>query len=104
LRVNSPANRSIFPYYLGRRGSTADVSIQYTKYTAKQNVKGKRPGQAIHIVNNVDYIHDLNAGKSFQEAPGFVERAVLKGRLYIRATGLKQVGLNSVLINRTLGT
>lgn len=102
LRVNSPANRSIFPYYPGYKGSTKKISEQYADYVALQNVKNKLPGQTIYITNNVEYVQDLNTGTTHtnQESPGFVERAVLKGRLYIRQVGLSTNQLTTGYVDK----
>lgn len=47
---------------------------------AKAVISFYKNGDTFYLTNNVDYIEDLNRGKSKQQAtPGYVERAVLRG-------------------------
>lgn len=84
VTIGQPSNFSLFPYYPGNFGSTEHASAQATIDAARQVLVGKRPGQTIFIVNNLDYIQRLNEGSSKQAPAGFVEQAVLLGRLVLR--------------------
>lgn len=52
-------------------------------------IRGARPGQAIHINNNLAYIGRLNDGSSTQAPAGFIERAVDRGRERARRLRLR---------------
>lgn len=45
---------------------------------------GSRPGQAIHLTNNLPYIVPLNNGHSKQAPAGFVQQAVAAGAAHAR--------------------
>lgn len=71
----------IGPHYPGERGSTYSASASETVADAEAKFKTKKPGQTIYISNVLRYIGRLNEGSSTQAPAGFVERAVLLGRL-----------------------
>lgn len=72
------------PYFPGFLGSTATLSRGATLREGLAELKAKKPGEPIFIANNVDYILDLNAGTSKQAPPGFVEEAILVGKIHAR--------------------
>lgn len=76
--------REIEPYYFGSAGSTFIQSSNAAYLVGKEELISKKPGQAILISNSVDYIVDLNEGKSKQEPAGFVHRAALIGELTVK--------------------
>lgn len=49
-------------------------------WSAAAALKGKKPGEDIHITNNLPYIMRLNQGHSSLAAAGFIERAIQTGR------------------------
>jgi hypothetical protein len=65
---------------------SAAESVSLTRAAIKLAGYKGGEGMQIHISNNLDYIADLNRGKSIQAAPGFFEAAVLEGALLIRNT------------------
>lgn len=69
------------PYSPGKGGSTAQANstaaIDQGKTAIARYVGGR--GESIWIENNLDYINELNEGKSDQAPAGFVEEAVLDG-------------------------
>lgn len=74
----------LLPHVAGSHGSTQGASIGATIAAAVQTLREARPGQTIHIFNNLPYIRKLNDGSSQQQPAGFVERAALVGRKALR--------------------
>lgn len=72
------------PYFPGFLGSTATMSRGATLREGLAELKVKKPGEPIFISNNVDYIKDLNHGTSPQASPGFVQSAILVGKIHAR--------------------
>lgn len=83
VTLGSPTSSNIAPHFPGELGSTRNASAAETIAQAKATLSGKKPGQPIYITNNTPYISDLNNGTSRQQPAGFVERAVLLGRLQL---------------------
>lgn len=81
VKLESPADTPIGPHYPGEKGSTYSASASQTIEDAEVVLKNKKPGQSIYISNVLRYIGRLNEGSSAQAPAGFVERAVLIGRL-----------------------
>lgn len=79
----SPISIEIDPYVPGYLGYTAAASARATVNAAEQALKAVNPGEAVFIANNAPYISDLNSGSSKQHPGGFVEAAILIGRLEI---------------------
>lgn len=82
--VNNAPTASITPYFYGSNGSTAGASGRAARVTARDVLSRKKAGQPIFISNLVDYIEKLNKGSSKQEPAGFVQRAVLVGRVTLK--------------------
>ena len=80
VSLTMPTSFEIPPHYPGIKGSTFRASAAETLSKAKIVLTAKKPGEAIFIANNVDYIVDLNNGSSRQQPAGFVQRAELLGR------------------------
>lgn len=76
----APFPSEVEAYFPGNFGYTATSSRNAAKSDAESNLKNKKPGETIYIVNNADYIADLNNGSSKQAPSGFVEMSVAKGR------------------------
>lgn len=89
VTLGSPAESKINAYYPGQRGSSQRASAAQVLNLAKAVLSQKKPGQPIYITNNLPYIRKLNEGSSLQQPAGFVERAVLLGRLQARKFKLK---------------
>lgn len=75
---------------VANRGAGAVVAE--ARAAARQFEQGNRrePGSGpdtIYIVNNLDYISELNRGSSRQAAASFVERAVEAGARFVRLNG-----------------
>lgn len=69
-------------YYPGAFGSTAIISREAALEAAQKIFAAKKPGQRLYISNLLPYIRRLNDGSSDQAPAGFIERAVLLGRLF----------------------
>lgn len=80
VALGSPSRAEIPAHYRGSHGSTYSSSAGQTIEEAKKVLASKRPGEAIYISNNTQYIRYLNDGSSAQAPAGFVERAELLGR------------------------
>lgn len=80
----APFPNDIEPYSPGFLGYTAHASITAARADAQKNLKGVKPGETVFIVNNADYIKDLNNGSSRQAPAGFVEASVMLGRKKIK--------------------
>lgn len=89
VTLDAPADQRIEPHYPGNFGSTFRTSAAETINIAKMILRGKKPGQAIFITNNLPYIKKLNDGSSTQAPAGFVERAILIGRKVIEKFKIK---------------
>lgn len=72
---------AIFP---GQRGSTAAASASEAMNRAEAALKVAKLRNALVIFNSVPYIRKLNEGSSAQAPAGFVEKAILAGRLAAR--------------------
>lgn len=83
LGIDDRPDTPIEPHYPGERGSTYSASASQTIEEAEAELKTKQPGQTIYISNVLRYIGRLNEGSSAQAPAGFVERAVLLGRLVV---------------------
>lgn len=81
VALNDPEMSEIYPYVPGYKGSSQPQSTAMAIAKAKDVLKNKKPGETIFISNNAPYIIDLNNGSSKQASAGFVERAVLVGKL-----------------------
>lgn len=73
------------PFVTGSRGSTQDISASQALSKGVGIINQSRPGERIFISNPVDYVVELNQGKSPQAAPGFIENAVQRGSIEGRA-------------------
>lgn len=89
VTLDAPALEEIEAYYPGFLGYTASKSAQEAVARTTEILSKKKPGQKIFITNNTDYIKDLNDGSSKQEPAGFIERAVLIGRMEAKKFKLK---------------
>ena len=54
LGARDPSTRA--PFFKGKAGSTAAASRAEVRLVGRQKIKRKKPGEEIHITNNVDHI------------------------------------------------
>jgi len=67
------------PY--GQGGTKGETRNQAgVVWSGTNALKARKPDQPVYIVNNSPYIDPLNEGHSPQSQPGFVQRAVIRGR------------------------
>jgi len=64
------------------------VNAEAAMAQGKGVISQARPGQAIHLTNNLEYITPLNEGHSAQAPAGFVEEAVEAGHRVVERTRL----------------
>lgn len=79
VSLDQPEQATIPAYDPGKGGSTAQSNTDKAIEQGKQVIGSYKGGVDICIANNLDYIDDLNNGKSTQAPAGFVEEAVLAG-------------------------
>ena len=77
--IGRPAEGHREPFIEGDAGANAKLVVA----AAQRALKRSRPGMPVYISNSAPAIRLLNDGSSMQEPAGFVERAVLKGRLAV---------------------
>lgn len=82
IGLDAPPTERLDAYYPGKYGSTALICREAALEAAQAVLKAKKPGQTVYISNLLPYIRRLNDGWSEQEPAGFVERAMLLGRLF----------------------
>ena len=70
---------TIAPYDLGKEGSSGGANAQAAIQQAIDALVDRKPGQSIHITNNLPYIARLNEGHSAQAPVGFVQTAIANG-------------------------
>lgn len=86
--LNKPSTSEIGPYFDGDKGSTAKQSSMAAIDAADSNISGRKTSQDIYIVNNVDYIEELNDGSSKQAPAGFIENSILSSKKMIKYSEL----------------
>lgn len=84
----APIATFIPPHYPGERGSSQGQSAQEAIAEGETILAGVKAAQPVYVGNAAPYIVRLNEGYSSQEPAGFVERAVILGRLEINKVKL----------------
>jgi hypothetical protein len=84
-RVGQGAAGAIAPYFPGEGGSTRGSSGDAAIAAAEEAIKAARGANKLVIFNSVPYIRRLNEGSSLQAPAGFIEAALLQGRLEAKA-------------------
>lgn len=82
VALDQPPQERLPAYFPGKLGSTAVVCRTAALEAAQSVLGAKKAGQTVYISNVLPYIRRLNDGYSDQEPAGFVERAILLGRLF----------------------
>lgn len=72
------------PYYAGMQGSTRAASAASAIAAAEAAIAANKHASVLAIFNSVPYIRRLNEGSSAQAPAGFIEKAILAGRLAAR--------------------
>ena len=76
--LGGPVRYEIEPHFPGFNGYTASPSSKQTILEAVAELDKKKPGETVYISNNVDYIEELNLGKSPQADPGFATTVAIE--------------------------
>jgi hypothetical protein len=84
INFNSPKLTTIEAHFPGDKGSTKYRSIAETLANGEFMLGLKPASATIYITNNLDYIGDLNDGKSRQAMAGWVDISYLVGRNVIK--------------------
>lgn len=84
-QVGGSTGSPIPPHYRGAGGSTQGASAAAAIAAAEDAIAAARGAQRLVIFNSLPYIRALNEGSSRQAPAGFVEAAILRGRLEARA-------------------
>jgi hypothetical protein len=79
VQLNAPAGGTREAYSPGKDGSTSGPNAQAAIDQVKAVIAAAKPGDEIHITNNLPYIGRLNEGWSAQAPANFVEEAVHAG-------------------------
>lgn len=82
-RIGDPS-APIEPHSVGSEGSSRAASLATALADAERAIKAGKLSNALVIFNSVPYIRKLNEGSSSQAPAGFVERAILAGKLAAR--------------------
>jgi hypothetical protein len=85
-RVGTDASAAIPAHYAGEQGSTKGASAAVALAQAEAAIRAAKGAKKLVVFNAVPYIRRLNEGSSLQAPAGFVEAAILRGRLAARAT------------------
>lgn len=83
-RVGTGVSAAIPPHVAGEMGSTERASTSIALAEAEAAIRANRAADTLVIFNAVPYIRKLNEGSSRQAPAGFIEKAVLAGRLAAR--------------------
>lgn len=89
IGIGGPVPSSIPAYFEGQKGSTKQSSASEALSVGIAELNRKQPGESIFISNLTPYIKELNEGSSRQAPAGFVENAVIVGRMSAREEGKK---------------
>ena len=82
--LSSPFKGVVNPHFLGKKGSSRAESISTGKKNSERTLKLRKGNQDVYITNNLDYIIDLENGKSKKQGKHFIKKAVMLGRSKIR--------------------
>lgn len=93
IGIGAAPQSMLKPYFPGAGGSTQGESAEAVIEAAAEMLKRKKPGETIYISNVAPYIRRLAyEGHSKQSPPGWVEAAVLIGRMYVAKTRVRFQG------------
>lgn len=88
---NGPASFPLPAIYPGQRGDTESASTAEAIAHARRVLLETKAQDKLFVSNVVEHIVPLNNGSSTQAPAGFVERAVLLGRIVVREARIKLV-------------
>jgi len=82
--IDNRPNDMIPAYAPGVKGSTAGANERAAIDRGRAAIANYRPGNTVHLANNLPYIGLLNDGRSVQAPAGFVERALVATKEFLR--------------------
>lgn len=75
--IGAPVVGTREAYVPGKDRTTEEANRFAVLEAARRPLLSAKPGDPIHLTNNLDYIDDLDRGKSLQAAPGAMRPAAL---------------------------
>lgn len=75
--VGAPVVGTRAAYVPGKDRSTEEANRHAVLEAARRPLLSAKPGEVIHLTNSLDYIVDLDQGKSLQAPPGAMRPAAL---------------------------
>jgi hypothetical protein len=81
---DGPLAAAIAAHVPGEKGSTRGASAAVALAEAQRAIEAGKHARALVIFNTIPYIRYLNEGSSSQAPAGFIEKAILAGRLAAR--------------------
>lgn len=78
--INATPTGVLPPYVPGRFRSTALENLNATIRAGQSIIDSSKPGDVLHIANNIEYIGDLNDGTSTQAPAGMTAIAEVVAR------------------------
>lgn len=81
--IGGPVQGIIPARVRGIAGVTRSASAAVTIAEGRQRINSRKPGQPIHITNNLRYIEGLNNGTISNQASGFVQGAIVRARVHL---------------------
>lgn len=75
--INSPPSGVLPPYVPGNYRSTALENLNATIRAGSAIIDSSKPGDELRIVNNIEYIRELDDGSSSQSPAGMTSMAYL---------------------------
>lgn len=103
ITLRGPESGAFRPFVPGRFGSTAAANISAALQDAHARLSGRTDVLVevpVYITNALDYIVDLNRGKSPQAPPFYVQRAILLGVQAVRRSGIRVVAYSLSGVNQ----
>lgn len=77
IGINTSPSSVLPPHVPGKFRSSALENLNATIQAGTSIIDSSKPGDALHIVNNIEYITDLNDGSSSQAPTGMTAMAEL---------------------------
>ena len=90
--INAAPSLPLPAIYPGKKGDTESASEAAAIEHAQRVLVDSEPGEKLYVSNLARHIVFLNDGSSAQEPAGFVNRAVILGRIVLRKARLNLGG------------
>lgn len=87
IGVNSAPGNVLPAHFPGKAKSTREPSMARAIQLAYSKIDGSFPGDKLHIVNNTEYIKDLDSGNGSRQAPvGMTPLARISALMQLRGS------------------